>query len=89
MMIQVVYKDIEEGHIVDSNHPDSISTKRIKFSNRSIDVSFKEKITPASRQRNMGLIHKIEEKVLHHGDKKHEQQYMYAFASFQTFLHSN
>jgi hypothetical protein len=27
----------------------------------------------------MGLIHKIEEKVLHHGDKKHaQQQYMYA-----------
>jgi hypothetical protein len=26
----------------------------------------------------MGLIHKIEEKVLHHGDKKHaQQQYMY------------
>lgn len=27
---------------------------------------------------NMGLIHKIEDKVLHHGDKKHEQQHMYA-----------
>jgi hypothetical protein len=26
----------------------------------------------------MGLIHKIEEKVLHHGDKKYGQQDMYA-----------
>jgi hypothetical protein len=35
----------------------------------------------------MGLIHKIEDKVLHHGDKQqHGQQYMYAFVSLETYL---
>lgn len=34
----------------------------------------------------MGLIHKIEEKVLHHGDKQHGQQYMYASVPIQAFI---
>jgi hypothetical protein len=33
----------------------------------------------------MGLIHKIEEKVLHHGDKKYGQQNMYALIRLKPF----
>jgi hypothetical protein len=36
----------------------------------------------------MGLIHKIEEKVLHHGDKKYEQQNMYALILLRLSFNS-
>jgi hypothetical protein len=34
----------------------------------------------------MGLIHKIEEKVLHHGDKKHAQQQQYMYADLYLLI---